>query len=241
MITWINPTDFEDPDSAWMGEANAYDDNTGTSSTSSVPANSWGHWLILKRAAVTCHRVRFYAYRLSYRIDQINLDVYYDGAWHDLYQGTFASETWVEKALASDKSLTKARVKFHNIDASDSRAAYLYEFDFGEVSDPDAPTDLEAEGQTNPERVITLTPRFTAIFNGNDTVKATHSQVQVGTARLGSDKWDSGKQALSPECGDGERCALIAYGGSTLAFKTKYWWRLKFWDTDDRASPWSDS
>ena len=240
MITWRSPTGFEDPDTKWDDETDAYDDNTGSRAINlDIPPKSWGNDLILTRAAVTCRRVRFYA--RSSLIDQIDLDIYYDGGWHGLYLGAYGSQQWVEKIIDPAKSITKARVKFYNSDAEITDHARIYEFDFGEVGDPDAPTDLEVEEQTNPERVITGSPHFTAIFNANDTVNAAHYQIEVGSSRLGSDKWDSAKQALSPECGDGERCKLIVYGGSKLSLKTKYWWRLKFWDTDGRASPWSDS
>ena len=241
MITWRSPTDFEDPDAAWANETKAYDEDTGTGSNNFVPPLSWGNYLILKRAAVNCRRVRFHALRVAGTITKINLDIYYDDAWHDLYEGDFTNNAWVEKTLASNKSLTQARVKFYNSHETDTKNAWLHEFDFGEIGDPDAPTDLEVEKQTNPDHVITRIPHFTAVFNANDTVKATHYQIEIGTTRLGSDKWDSGKQALAPECDDGNRCTLIPYGGSALPFNTKYWWRLKFWDTDGRATPWSDS
>jgi len=242
MITWRSPTDFEDPDAWWLNEFRSYDENTSTYADSGlITPGTWGKYLILKRAAVTCHRVRFNVDKSSGRIDSIDLDIYYDAAWHGLYEGDFTHHTWVEKIIDPDKSITKARIRCHNGHAEFNAAGNIYEFDFGEVSDPSAPDDLEVEGQTNPDHVLTLVPHFTAVFNANDTVNATHYQIQIGTTRLGSNKWDTGKQALVPECGDGERCKLIAYGGSALPFNTKYWWRLKFWDTDGKASPWSDS
>lgn len=63
-------------------------------------------------------------------------------------------------------------------------------------------------------------------------------QVQVASS-LGQltggtpDKWDSGKVTSA-------RSAGIPYGGSGLSAETEYRWRVRVWDEDGVASPWSE-
>ena len=63
-------------------------------------------------------------------------------------------------------------------------------------------------------------------------------QVLVATeARLldgdGGDVWDSGKVASS-------RSSYICYGGPALRSAGTYWWKVRVWDRDGEATPWSE-
>ncbi|GAH94986.1 unnamed protein product, partial [marine sediment metagenome] len=65
-----------------------------------------------------------------------DVDVFYSGSWHHLYEGTFVS-AWVEKALASARTITAFRFRFWNDQALPSVAdAILYEVDFYEPITP---------------------------------------------------------------------------------------------------------
>ncbi|GAG25599.1 unnamed protein product, partial [marine sediment metagenome] len=63
--TWLSPTGFNDPDSAWTNEANAYDDDTGTKATGSAGGiyspPAWTGFLELTVAQCRGNKVRYWA------------------------------------------------------------------------------------------------------------------------------------------------------------------------------------
>lgn len=128
---YYTPTGFVDPDTQWTDEANAYDNNTGTFSTeAAVGINSWSSYLELTRSSTLSNAVRYYADIGAYDVnDLIDVDVYYTGAWHDVYQGNFAEDTWEEKLIpAGAQFITAARVRFYNNNAG-TQSAELNELD----------------------------------------------------------------------------------------------------------------
>jgi len=185
-MAWQSPTGFNDPDNKWDDETNAYDENTGTEATTIIykPGEDWAdYWLELTHAALNCSKVQFWAYYETGRIDQIDLDVYYDDGWHDVYQGIYADKEWVEKDIPEGaKSVTAARVRFHNTSAL-GRTVRLYEFDFWEVeatpktssdtgSGVDAVDSLEkGEAKTSSDAGsgVEGTPMQSAILVGSET------------------------------------------------------------------------
>ncbi len=134
LMQWVTPTSHSDADSVWDNEANAYDDSTSTSASTVLVANdAWGSYLELIHAGVWCSSIRYYASDYSAtHIDKIDIDVYYGGAWHSVYQDVFTTDTWETKTITGGPFLvTKARVRFYNTHASEDPTANLKEFDFG--------------------------------------------------------------------------------------------------------------
>ncbi len=129
---WVSPTGFVDPDTAWSNEGNAFDGNTGTAATASPLGDAWSSYLELTHASLYCDKVRVYAEYNAININEISIDVYYSGGWHNIYEGIFADKTWVEKAIGSTQQVTAARVKFYN-DAFLITVVDFYEFAFNEV------------------------------------------------------------------------------------------------------------
>ena len=128
---WLSPTGFNDPSNIWTNEIKAYDENVGTETESIVPHSSWSGFLELTHSAMTCSKVRFFAMYLADYLETIDIDVFYNGTWHDVYQGTFVDMAWVEKLLPSTQTITAFRFRFYNkhaINAID--AAGLFEVDF---------------------------------------------------------------------------------------------------------------
>ena len=81
-------------------------------------------------------------------------------------------------------------------------------------------------------------PRFGWVVNDSARAEAqTAYQIIVAadeatiTANQGM-LWDSGKVASAQQYG-------VAYGGPALAKTTKYWWKVRTWNKEDHASPWS--
>lgn len=106
---------------------------------------------------------------------------------------------------------------------------------------PLAPTELLAEGQTNPSNILDTTPEFSAIYNDSDTGDtATHYQIQVSTSSSFTNTfWDTGSTTIASSTPEGNRIADISYGGTTLASSTTYYWRIKFWDDGGAEGAWS--
>lgn len=143
---WISPTEYYDPYDEWVDEENTYDDDTETFATEEeIEKNSWGEFIELSLDSLYCHKVRFYAYYLETGINKIDLDVAYDQSWHNVYEGSFTDQSWVEKELpGGTQRVFAARVRFYNDNDSIAQDAKLYEFDFYQ-SDPPVPTNMQFE------------------------------------------------------------------------------------------------
>lgn len=131
-MAWISPTGHNDPDTDWYDDANAYDDDTGTRAFANFAFQEWSGFLELTIDAVNCDSIRYFVDRNHYMINSIDVDVYYESAWHDVYEGGFLRNEWVEEDIpAGEKSVTVARIRFWNNDDLSAFLAYIYEFDFG--------------------------------------------------------------------------------------------------------------
>jgi len=133
--TWTSPTSFEDPNIKWANEGNTYDDSTETAAeNNNIPTESWGGYLVLKHAALWCDKIRYYIDSdTSAEISLVDLDAYYNGAWHDIYQGSFTEGEWITKTFSDDvQYVTQCRIRGYNSDASNARNFRLAEVDFGE-------------------------------------------------------------------------------------------------------------
>lgn len=107
--------------------------------------------------------------------------------------------------------------------------------------EPSAPTSLLVEGQTNPGAISDSTPEFSAIYVDQDASDAaTYYQIEVATSSdFATTHWDSSKTALASSTSQGTRIADVSYAGSVLASSTTYYWRIRFWDTDNATGTWS--
>lgn len=127
---WVSPTGHNDPSNSWSYESYAYDDNTDSKATAHVT----GDYLELTHSAIYCDKVRIYATSLSkgkLYDPTIDIDVYYSGAWHNIWSGYITKKTWVEKDIGSPQSVTAARVKCNLVPGLGG--FYLYEFDFNSL------------------------------------------------------------------------------------------------------------
>jgi len=125
---WTSPTGFNDPDSDWNTETAVYDENTSTySSSDTMGGGLWTKYLELTHSAIYCSKVRFCS--SLYVARQISLDVYYLGAWHNIYEGDFTSG-WIEKEIGSIQEVTAMRAKIYSLPELEQA---LNEADFWEV------------------------------------------------------------------------------------------------------------
>ena len=96
-----------------------------------------------------------------------------------------------------------------------------------------APTGLRVEYLDNPLGVDTPRPRFAWIPQSSERgAKPTAYQIVVTAA--GATVWDSSKIR------SGET-ALIEYAGKPLASNTSYSWQVRWWDQNDRPSPYASA
>ncbi|MDO8335619.1 MAG: hypothetical protein Q7T74_02435, partial [Candidatus Saccharibacteria bacterium] len=105
---------------------------------------------------------------------------------------------------------------------------------------PVAPTSLQTEGQTNPSDITDILPEFSAVYNdenGGDIANDYRIQMDNDSS-FTSPIWDSGKSPMLSTVA-GYRTKEISYSGSNLATSTTYYWRIKFWDSEDVEGLWS--
>ena len=179
MAQWVKPTGYNDPDSGWLYETQAYDNNVcNWAYCGGEGAAGWRPYLELTHSAMYCSKVRFYAYWNSGLITLIDIDVYYDGAWHDVFQGAFANEIWIEKAIGSTQLITAFRFRFYHSD-SDVWSA-LGEVDFYEQSVVPTVTT----------QAVTDILSTTATGNGNITVTGGENATRRGFCYMVGDTGD---------------------------------------------------
>jgi hypothetical protein len=106
---------------------------------------------------------------------------------------------------------------------------------------PNTPSTPYCEGTTNPSGVTDVSPEFSAIHTDPDSDAANYYQIEVNTNNTftGTVMWDSTKTSIS-NITSGSRSPDISYAGSSLTFTgVTYYWRIKFWDTNNLESSWS--
>jgi hypothetical protein len=105
---------------------------------------------------------------------------------------------------------------------------------------PTAPTGLYCQGQTNPIKVTTTTPTFSAIFNDPDSSDTgTSYQIIVTSVSTGDTMWSLTKTSLTTPVANGVRSEDITYAGTALVPGELYYWRIGFWDNYDNEGLWS--
>jgi hypothetical protein len=129
---WVSPTGHNDPDTGWRDHTQAYNDNTGNYAEGfhSLCAPNYGYLELTLGSAISCDKVRIYI-KTSRNLD---IDVYYSGAWHNIYSGSPSSGQYVEKSIGSTESVDKARILNNEV----CWLLKVCDFDFNEVAAPPA-------------------------------------------------------------------------------------------------------
>ena len=106
---------------------------------------------------------------------------------------------------------------------------------------PNVPLGLLTDGMTDPNYLYSSTPSFSAVYSDPNSQNASAYEIQVNTDSTfnTANTWDSGK--ISTTVSSGQRSTDYTYSGPTLQNATRYYWRIKFWDTDDLDSIWSST
>jgi|GEM_PF-1361509 hypothetical protein len=108
---WRIPSSHNDSSSAWEGETKAYDGSIATGQAYTLTTNA--KLELIPASPLYTSKLRIYGGGNNNGVPfnpNIVLDVYYSGAWHNVYTGGIQYGTWVEKSLASPQTIEKARV-----------------------------------------------------------------------------------------------------------------------------------
>jgi hypothetical protein len=119
---WISPTSTADPSSGWTGDANAIDnDETTWAYSPNIAQYAWTEFLELHHAGIVSNKIKIvFGWSASATSGmEIDLDAYYDGAWHYVYQGSISGgaiggTASIEKDLGYTKTITAIRARFYN-------------------------------------------------------------------------------------------------------------------------------
>jgi len=142
----------------------------------------------------------------------------------------YAFEKWSDDVLTASRTDTA-------VYASKTVTATFYLLNQA----PTAPTGLTTETLTDPIGVTDTTPEFQATYNDpNTSDTAIYYEIEVNTNNTftGTVMWDTGK--LPTSVTEGSRSPDYTYAGVALSENgTTYYWRIRFWDTDDLQGDWS--
>lgn len=126
---WFSPTGHIGV--SWIDEGSSYDDDLVSYADYEVEPYTWTGWLIPTIDPIICDKVRFYASLIPSGTSQIRVEVWYDEAYHLVYEGTYTHNAWVEKAIPEGARLvSRVRLKIYNDNAATKYGA-VYEVDFG--------------------------------------------------------------------------------------------------------------
>jgi len=132
IFQWTSPTGGSG--TSWNPVASAYDDDTASKAGYQIPSNAWSSVLTLTGPPVLSDTVRYWVSVQNAIVNQIDLDVYYNGGVHHVYEGALTSGTWVTKDIGSLEMVTQVRIKLKNSSAEDIYFGYVHEVDFGDWS-----------------------------------------------------------------------------------------------------------
>ncbi|MDD4382495.1 MAG: hypothetical protein PHE21_04115, partial [Candidatus Dojkabacteria bacterium] len=127
-------------------------------------------------------------------------------------------------------------------DSNDGEGSWSTTSTFVMSGPPSKPTNLKTDAQTNPTQLASAHPMFSATYSDPNADDSSAYEIEVNAASnfLGTVMWDTGKTAktiTSGTTGD-----IANYEGTPLSNSTTtYYWRIRFWDTDDTESEWSDT
>jgi len=160
-VGYTSPTGFTDDAGAWSNETNAYDDNIATETTDAgINDGDWTEYLRLSHAGLTITGIRFYENDAD--VDQINLD-YYDGSWHDLYEGVTTNGAWNYQYLDIPAvEVTECRFKLHN-NSGGLATLGLHELDFIETE----PVSVTASSVSSGNHTVITSLTENLLANGS--------------------------------------------------------------------------
>jgi len=174
--SYVNPTGATG--ATWTSPANVYDDDTGTYAQDPLGGAGWTGFLETTKAATECCGVKvFLTHGTGAAFNKVDIDAYYDDAWHDLYEGSISEGGFQNKYFSDgNHDVTKVRIRIYVTGASQCRinevdwiapgSAHQWDLDFifllpideGVVIIDDVNADdvIAVDGITDPPNVFIL-------------------------------------------------------------------------------------
>ena len=152
---YVSPTDFKDPSNDWDNSEYAFDDNINT--LARCTKKGFWRWIwtgyleLIPPLPLKCDKIRFNAWYDSRWCDEIDIDVFFNDKWNDIYQGEYKNKEWVTVEFPGN-TISEARVRFHLRQTFRGVAADLYEFDFYNETSNLPPVADFSFSPTNPKR-----------------------------------------------------------------------------------------
>jgi len=142
-------------------------------------------------------------------------------------------------ALTANGTIYYWRIRFW--DSDNLVSSWSTTSNFRMSGPPTAPTSMLVDGQSNPLAISSTTPTFSAIYSDPNTDSATAYEIDVNSNNTftGTVMWATGK--ISTTISNNNRSPNYTYAGTALTGEsgTTYYWRIRFWDSDDLVSNWS--
>jgi PKD repeat protein len=152
---YVSPTNFKDPSNNWDNSQYAFDNNINT--LASCTKKGFWNWIwtgyleLIPPLPLKCDKIRFNAWYDFQWCDEIDIDVFFNNKWNDIYQGEYKNKEWVTVEF-SGNIISEARVSFHIRQTLRGVAANLYEFDFYNETSNLPPVADFSFSPTNPKR-----------------------------------------------------------------------------------------
>jgi len=130
---WVSPQGAYGD--GWENTQYVFDDEFGTYTRRlrSYGEGQWSSWLYLTRPEITSDKIRFWAHEL-YEIDSVQVDVFRNDSWINVYNGAFPDGQWVEAPFAGGK-VNQARIEFHWKNSNNYFYYVAQEFDFWKIAE----------------------------------------------------------------------------------------------------------
>jgi len=112
--SWVSPSGYEDPNSDWNDESEAYDGSTASSAQTTVGYTdwTWTSFIELTHGSMRCTKIKFYAWYDNSYCRTMDLDRSNGGSsWTGVFQSSFLDRQWVTKTF-SETTVTHARIRF---------------------------------------------------------------------------------------------------------------------------------
>lgn len=127
---YIDPTNYEDPNTGWNDEAKAYDNDTGTFAyTDSIGTNSWSEYVYYYVRFCDITKIRYWVDRTDALVNKLQIDYFSASAWHTgVNETSITTGEYVEENITAT-AVKQLRVRFYNDHDSGVYRGRLHELD----------------------------------------------------------------------------------------------------------------
>ena len=128
---WVSPDTVQTPTGQWANPSNTIDGNTVTYATNTFGGTGWGEFIYFNlNESISTNRIRMVADYQTAQISQVQIDVFKDGVWTNVFLGGDEA-TWDAKwAEVSFPTLQTSQARFRYNYSAGGFQYWVYEFQF---------------------------------------------------------------------------------------------------------------